>query len=55
VIDWWLGDHYPKHVHVYRGKQLVCRVQVPGLLVLSGRTNRRIVRILRDLMDEGAI
>ncbi len=55
IIDWWIGDHEPKHVHVYRDGRLVCKVDVPSLLVLSGRTNARILSILRDLQKEGVL
>lgn len=30
LIDWWIGDHTPKHVHVYRDGVLVAKVEIPG-------------------------
>lgn len=29
LIDWWIGDHTPKHVHVYRDGVLVAK-RFPG-------------------------
>lgn len=55
LIDWWIGDHEPKHVHVYRGGRLVAKVEVPSLLVLTGKVNRRLRKILLELVNEGKI
>lgn len=55
LIEWWIGDHNPKHVHVYRDGKLVAKVEVPGLLVLSGKINRRLAKILQQLIREKQI
>lgn len=55
LIDWWIGDHTPKHVHVYRDGTLVAKVEVPGMLVLSGRMSRRLRRILQELVEENLL
>ena len=55
LIDWWIGDHAPKHVHVYRDGRLVAKVEVPGLLVLTGTMNRRVRKILDELIREGEL
>lgn len=55
LIDWWIGDHTPKHVHVYRGGVLVAKVEIPGLLVLSGTMNRQLRKILEQLIEEKLI
>lgn len=52
IIDWWIGDHAPKHVHVYRKGALVAKVEIPGMLILSGKMNRKLERILRQLFEE---
>ena len=52
LIDWWIGDHFPKHVHVYQNGKLIAKVEVPSLLVLTGRTNQRIRKILLTLIKE---
>lgn len=55
IIEWWIGDHYPKHVHIYRDGKLIAKVQVPGLLVLTGQINRRLLKILQELVREKKI
>lgn len=55
LIDWWIGDHEPKHVHVYRDGRLVAKVEVPGLLVLTGTMNRRVRKTLEELIREGEL
>ena len=55
IIEWWIGDHYPKHVHVYRDEKLIAKVQAPGLLVLTGQIDRRLLKILQELVREKKI
>ena len=55
LIEWWIGDHEPKHVHIYRDDRQVAKVEVPGMLVLSGRLNKKLRRILRELILERRI
>lgn len=55
LIDWWIGDHSPKHVHVYRNGAFVAKVEIPGMLLLSGRMNRRLRRILQELVEENLL
>lgn len=55
LIDWWIGGHTPKHVHVYRDGVLVAKVELPGMLVLAGKMNRRLERILEQLIAEGRL
>ncbi len=55
IIEWWMGDHLPKHVHVYKGGREVAKVEIPGLLVLKGKIDARIKKILQELIEEGEI
>lgn len=55
VIEWWMGDHLPKHVHVYKNGREIAKVEVPGLLILKGRVDGRLKEILKKLIDEGLI
>lgn len=55
IIEWWMGDHWPKHVHIYKDGREVAKVEVPGLLVLKGKVSNRIKKILKELIDEGEI
>jgi hypothetical protein len=42
-------------VHVYRDGVLVVKVEVPGMLVLTGKMNRKLRRILERLVEEKRI
>jgi len=55
LIEWWMGDHYPKHVHVYRDGKLVAKVEVPSMLVLTGKMSRKLRKILTELVREKRI
>lgn len=55
LIEWWIGDHYPKHVHVYKNGKQVAKVRVPELLVLTGRVNKRLLKILKELIESKEI
>lgn len=55
IIEWWMGDHLPKHVHVYKDGRKIAKVEVPGLLVLKGKINGRLKKILLALIDGGEI
>jgi hypothetical protein len=50
-----VGDHAPKHVHVYRDGRLIAKVEVPGMLVLAGTLDRKLQMILSELVEENKI
>ena len=52
LIEWWMGDHSPKHIHVFKNGRLVAKVEVPGVLVLKGRLTKRLVKIISELVKE---
>ena len=55
IIEWWIGDHYPKHVHVFKDGREVAKVQVPGMRVLSGSLNKKLTKILKELIEDKEI
>ena len=55
LIEWWIGDHWPKHVHVYKDGREVTKIRIPEMIVLSGKANRRIRTIIRALIRERKI
>lgn len=52
LIEWWIGDHLPRHVHVYKGGRFVAKVEIPGLLVLRGKVSGKLAEIIRQLIKE---
>ena len=55
LIEWWMGDHWPKHVHVYKDGKEVAKVQVPEMRLLTGQWNKKLKKILGELLKKGAL
>ncbi len=55
LIEWWLGDHLPKHVHVYKDGKEIAKIVLPSLKVLNGKMNKKLKKILMELIKEGRI
>jgi len=51
----WVGDHVPRHVHVYRDGKLVLKWNLERSVPMSGRASRRIVDLIHDLQREGRL
>ena len=51
----WVGDHSPRHVHVYRSDQLIVRWDLDNNRPLSGRANAAIIKAIEQLQKEGKI
>ena len=54
-MEWWMGDHWPKHVHIYRDDEEIAKVQIPEMIVLTGHVNRRLRKILKELLKEKSV
>lgn len=55
IIEWWMGDHKPKHVHIYKNNKQVAKLVIPGMRLLSGQMNKRLKKIIEQLLKEGKI
>lgn len=51
----WKGDHPPRHVHVYRDGQLVVKWNLEDQVVMKGKATDRIIRLISELQEEGAL
>ena len=51
----WVGDHSPRHVHVYRDGKLVVKWDLDHWQPMKGKGTARIERLLRDLVEEGEL
>ena len=51
----WIGDHSPRHVHVYRNRKLIVKWDLENGVAMKGTPTRRILRLISDLQDEGLI
>ena len=55
MFEWWIGDHEPKHVHVYRDGKEIAKVVIPSMRLLSGKLNKKLKKIIEELLAEGKI
>ena len=55
LFGWWLGDHLPKHVHVYKDGKEIAEIALPGLKVLNGKMSKKLKNVLMELIKEGKI
>ena len=51
----WIGDHAPRHVHVYRDGRLVLKRDLENQRPMAGAPTRKILRLLRELEQEGEL
>jgi hypothetical protein len=55
VLLTWSGDHLPRHVHVYKDRKFVVKWNLDDWVALEGEAPRRLVRLLEELVEEGAL
>ncbi len=54
LFEFWVGDHSPRHVHVLKDRKLLAKVELDEhLTLMEGKIDRRIRKILKELMKEG--
>ena len=51
----WVGDHPPRHVHVYRDGKLVVKWDLENQLPMRGEASQRIRSLIDELEAEGLI
>ena len=51
----WIGDHSPRHVHVYRKGKLVVKWDLENGVAMKGKATRQVLRLINELKDEGLI
>ncbi len=54
IVEWWIGDHAPRHVHVSdHNGQLLGRVAVDTMESLDDwKPPRKVVELIRQLQQE---
>lgn len=50
-----VGDHLPRHVHVYRNGKLVVKWNLDAWMPMHGQAPRRLLRLLGELVREGRL
>jgi len=51
----WIGDHSPRHVHVYRHERLVLKWDLDNGLTMKGRATTKVIRLIAVLRKEGVL
>jgi hypothetical protein len=51
----WVGDHGPRHVHVYRDGRLVVKWDLDHRQAMNGQASARIRRLIEELLSEGKL
>jgi hypothetical protein len=51
----WVGDHGPRHVHVYRDRRLVVKWDLENWQPMQGQASGRLLRLLEELLEEGLL
>jgi len=52
IFEWWMGDHTPKHVHVYKNGIQIAKIGIPNLIVLQGAMTKKLKKILQEMIKE---
>lgn len=51
----WIGDHSPRHVHVYRDGKLVVKWDLENARSIRGRATAKILALIAELVSEGLL
>ena len=52
VFITYVGDHSPRHVHVYKDGTLAVKWDMENDMAMKGEASGRIIRLIRDLEEE---
>ncbi len=55
VFQTWVGDHPPRHVHVYKDRRLILKWDLDRWRVIRGTVSVRILGLLLELVREGKL
>lgn len=50
-----VGDHRPRHVHVYKDYRELGKWDLEENRVMEGKLNKKIKKLIRDLMEKGKL
>jgi len=55
VFVTWVGDHAPRHVHVFRDGVLVVKWDLDNGQAMEGAASARVRRLIEELQEEGRL
>jgi hypothetical protein len=55
IFIWWIGDHPPRHVHVFDNDgKIITRVNLDTMQPMDvGKIDKKIVDLINELREEG--
>ncbi len=51
----WIGDHSPRHVHIYKGAKLIAKFDLEKWQPMQGRINRKVMQYLVEFRKDGKL
>jgi hypothetical protein len=51
----WVGDHSPRHVHVYKSGKFIGKWNLEKNVILSGKLPKKVIDIIKELQKEGRL
>jgi len=51
----WIGDHPPRHVHVYRDGKLIVKWDLENRQPMKGEATARLIELIDQLEAEGQL
>ena len=55
VFITWIGDHPPRHVHVFRNGRLVLKWNLEHALPMEGQPSSALLELIRELQEDGRL
>ncbi len=54
ILEWFIGDHVPRHIHVYDSKRkFMGRLDVDRMVGIEGwMPDRKLITLIQDLKQE---
>ena len=50
-----IGDHDPRHVHIYRDGKEIAKWNLEAWVLMNGAVNSKLLKILEELAEEGEL
>jgi len=57
IIEWFIGDHVPQHVHIYDSKgRFIGRLDIKEMKGIENwKPDKKLVRVIKSLKREGRL
>jgi hypothetical protein len=54
ILEWFIGDHAPRHIHVYDSKRkFIGRLDLDRMVGIEGWVpDRKLIKLVQELMQE---